>query len=221
MDEVVAASRRSLAWSWPRRRAERWPPHRLARRCPGPRRHGDVHRPRSAHDGMAPLVVGPQRHPRNRGEARRSNPRPRGLGVPLERDRPGIVVRRVPGWSAAATWSCSACVLVAPHGAPHALPGPNNPVRIGAVPPALPWNRRAVRNHALAVLRRHLGDRSTCDLAIRPTGGQRPRLLPVCGGCREFGRRSRRARRSAVAVSGPCCVVDGRSVVRCCRAAPA
>jgi hypothetical protein len=63
------------------------------------------------------------------------------------------------GWSAAATWSSSACVLVAPHGAPHAVPGPNDPVRVGAVPSALPWRRRAARSHAVAVLRRHLGDR--------------------------------------------------------------
>jgi hypothetical protein len=63
------------------------------------------------------------------------------------------------GWSAAATWSSSACVLVAPNGAPYAVPGPNNPVRVGAVPPAMPWRRRAVRNHAVGVLRRHLGER--------------------------------------------------------------
>ena len=59
------------------------------------------------------------------------------------------------GWM----WPSSACVLVAPHGGPHALPGPNHHVSLGAVPPAMPWRRRAVRDHALAVLRRHLGDR--------------------------------------------------------------
>jgi hypothetical protein len=61
-------------------------------------------------------------------------------------------------WSGGVIMPSSACVLVAPHGGRYALPGPNNPVRVGAVPPALPWRRRAVRNHALAVLRRHLGD---------------------------------------------------------------
>ena len=60
------------------------------------------------------------------------------------------------GW---ATFPLATGVLVCPAGGPYAVPGPNYPVQVGAVLPAMPWRRRAVANHAADVLEGHLGDR--------------------------------------------------------------
>lgn len=50
-------------------------------------------------------------------------------------------------------------VLIYPTGGPYDMPGPNHPVRVGAVQPPLPWQRREVAaevsDHLDGLMRRH------------------------------------------------------------------